>query len=71
MKKLATLTTMAFLLSTVFAFAQAPVSQDQPATAPTKTTTKSTKKTTKGQKKTAVKKTVAKKTTATAPAAQK
>jgi ABC-type transporter MlaC component len=66
MKKLVTLTTMTFLLSAVFAFAQAPANPDQPATAPAKTATKSTKKTTKGHKKTAVKK-----TTATAPAAQK
>ncbi|MGO9241154.1 MAG: hypothetical protein ACLQBJ_10120 [Bryobacteraceae bacterium] len=71
MKRTATLATMAFLLSTVFAFAQAPANSDQPATASNKTTTKTTKKVTKGQKKTAVKKTAAKKTTAAAPAAQK
>lgn len=62
MKKLATLTTMAFLLSTVFAFAQAPANPDQPAA----TTTKTTKKQPKGQKKSN-----AKKTTTTAPAAEK
>lgn len=65
MKRTATLATMAFLLSTVFAFAQAPANSDQPATASTKTTTKTTKKHTKGNK------TAAKKTTAAAPAAQK
>jgi hypothetical protein len=62
MKKLATLTTMAFLLSTVFAFAQAPANQDKPAAS----TTKTTKKQPKGQKKSS-----AKKTTTTAPAAEK
>ena len=66
MKKLASLTTMAFLLGTVFAFAQAPAAPDQPAPAPTKTTAK---KTTKRQKTT--KKPSGKKTTTTAPAVQK
>ena len=67
MKKLATLTTMAFLLSTVFAFAQTPANQETPAPAPTKSTTKNTKKNQKTAKKTSGKKT----TTTTAPAVQK
>ena len=63
MKKIATLTTMAFVLSTVFAFAKAPASQDQPAP-----TTKSTKSAKKTHKKTSNKKTT---TGTTAPAAVK
>ena len=62
MKQLASLTTMAFLLGTAFAFAQAPATPDQPTPAPTKTTKKHQKTT---------KKPGGKKTTTTAPAAQK
>ena len=62
MKKIATLTTMAFVLSTVFAFAGVPASQDQPAPA-----TKTTKSTKKNHKKTNKKST----SNTTAPAAVK
>jgi hypothetical protein len=65
MKKLATLTTMTFLLGTVLAFAQAPANQETPAPAAAKTTAKTTKKHQKTTKKPS-----GKKTTTTAPAAQ-